>query len=254
MIKMTIFMMFTFVFTILLALLQEMMNIDYQSVTLPQWGPGIAALVLSFTVYKHTLSKSTVFSKFSLLQLLLCLLLPFVFIGISYVVSRMFDLITGDMIQWQSTLLYIVILSSLFGAIGEALGWRTFLQSSADKQSNVLKSSILVGLLWGLWHVGHYSNGFIYMASFLVFTISASLILAILIRKSHYNLLLATMFHLSINLGFYIFFSAYVNDARMIFVNALVWLTIAMATIYYLRANKAKSVVIEQGAKSNGLS
>jgi len=239
-IKITIFMVITFVFSIILALLQESLRIDYQYLTLPQWAPGIAALILGFTVYKNIPDKDVTIEKHALVRLFLLLIVPFVLIGFSYILSSTMNLITENKIQLDFKLLYIVIPGSLFGALGEALGWRKFLQLYVDKHFHYYKSAVIVGLLWGLWHVGNYSNGLIYMALFLIFTICASLMLSIFIRKYNYNLFLAALFHLSINLGFYIFFRAYLENVNMMLINALVWVaaTVTILYVFKIKTNK----------------
>ena len=222
--KVTIFYVLTFLFTIILAIAQQVLNIDYKYITLPQWGPGIAALVLSLGLYKNTINESVRFNGFPPVKLIICLLLPFGMIGFGYYVSKMLNIPTGSTVKLDAQFLYIVIPACFFGAIGEALGWRSFLQKSLDERLNYLPACVIVGLLWGLWHVGHYSNGLIYMVSFLTFTISASILLSYLIRQFNYNLFLSAIFHLSINMGFYVFYREHTEDVNMMLVNALVWL------------------------------
>lgn len=222
--KVAVFMFATFFFTIILAIAQEALKIDYKYITLPQWGPGIAALILGFAVYKDALSKSISFSGFSLQKLLTCLLLPIAMIGVGFFISRALNLTSG-IARIDTQLLYILIPSSFLGAVGEALGWRSYLQFQLDERLGYLLASVLVGLLWGLWHVGHYSNGLIYIASFLIFTISFSIILSSLIRGVNYNLWSAALLHFSANIGFFVLYRENLEDANMMLVNAVVWLT-----------------------------
>lgn len=229
--KALVFYVLTFVFTVILAMAQELFNIDYSYITLPQWGPGIAALVLSFAIFKNAINKSVPFSGLSPVNFLICLLLPFGMIGAGYFFSKTLNLSSVNIIKIDTQMIYIVITSSFFGAIGEALGWRCFLQKILDDRFNYLTGSVIVGILWGLWHVGHYSNGLIFMLLFLIFTISASIVLSYLIRQFNYNLLLAAIFHLSINMGFYVFYKENTNDVNMMLINALVWLSGAIVIL-----------------------
>jgi membrane protease YdiL (CAAX protease family) len=146
----------------------------------------------------------------------------------------------------DNSLLY-VIPGSLVGGVGEALGWRCFLQSSLDKRFDYILAAAITGTLWGLWHVGHYSNGLLYMGMFLLFTISASAILAQWLRAWDYNLGISAAFHLSINLGFFVFFRKSLTDTNMMLVNALVWsgcaiLIFVLGSRSKLKADKAKVI------------
>ena len=217
-------MFFTFVFTIVLAVAQQSLKIDYKYITLPQWGPGIAALVLSFVLYKNILDKSIKLHGISTLKLLLCFVIPIGVMGIGYLIGKVLGFVPANSEKISIQFLCVFVPFSFIGAVGEELGWRSFLQSSLDGRLNSLIASILVGTLWGLWHIGHYKNGIIFMALFLIFTISSSIIIAYLIRGLHYNLLLAAIFHFSINIGFFLFFRGSVNDIKMMLINALVWL------------------------------
>jgi uncharacterized protein len=220
----------------------DTLGIDYQYVTLPQWGPGLAALILSFTIYNNKQFKKAVLEKRPPKRLFLLLIIPFALIAVSYFLSDTLNLISESEVELHLEILYIVIPASLFGAVGEALGWRKFLQFSVDKHFNYIKSAIVVGLLWGLWHVGNYSNGPIYMGLFLIFTICATLILSIMIRKYNYNLLFTSIFHISINLGFYIFFRAHLNNVNMMFVNAIVWLIASIIILYSLEFKRKEKL------------
>jgi hypothetical protein len=44
----------TLILTIILAVAQEMLAIDYNYISLPQWGPGLAALLLGILYFKQS--------------------------------------------------------------------------------------------------------------------------------------------------------------------------------------------------------
>ena len=60
----------------------------------------------------------------------------------------------------------IFILVIILGSIGEEIGWRGFLQSTFEYKYSKLLSAIFVGIIWGLWHIGHYQKGWIFMIGF----------------------------------------------------------------------------------------
>ncbi len=100
-----------------------------------------------------------------------------------------------------------------FYALGEEVGWRGLLQGLLEEKFSLLKSSLLVGLVWGYWHapaffiVGFYTAN--YHASFTealiaslllfpVFTIGLALCLAV-IRRLWRSVLPCASFHGGIN-------------------------------------------------------
>jgi hypothetical protein len=77
------------------------------------------------------------------------------------------------------------------------------------------------------------------MAGFLVFMVSASVILRILLDKTANNLIVAVFFHLSINISFFIFFKDTLTNDKMIWVNGFIWgLTAFLICIDLFRKNK----------------
>ena len=166
-------------------------------------------------------------------QVVVTFLLPFALISLNFLTIRLFDATSYTIGSVDSSFFYIVIPATLFGAFGEALGWRSFLQSSTQQKMSHFKSAILVGFIWGVWHIGHFGNGIFFMFFFLVFTISFSFVISHLIHRYHFNVYLATVFHFSANLGFYVFYRAHTNDVLMIIATASLWL-IAAAIMHFL--------------------
>ena len=61
-------------------------------------------------------------------------------------------------------------------------------------------SALIVGVLWGTWHVEYYSDGLLFVAAFLVMTVAISVILAQLTRGVS-TLAVAGVFHWLLNLA-----------------------------------------------------
>lgn len=59
----------------------------------------------------------------------------------------------------RTTQLLPQLLVIIFIAIGEEYGWRGFLLPRLMKRTNVLYSSLIVGLIWGIWHFPAYLIG-----------------------------------------------------------------------------------------------
>ena len=98
-----------------------------------------------------------------------------------------------------------------FGPIPEELGWRGIAFEELLNLTNYYKAQILVAVLWALWHVplffihGSYQNSLgIYTPAFWMFFINVilnSFITGWIYVKSNRSLLMAIIFHYTINLS-----------------------------------------------------
>jgi len=98
-------------------------------------------------------------------------------------------------------------------------------------------------MVWGVWHIGHYMNGPIFMLGFLTFTISVSLVMMFLLKNTKHNIIISALFHFSINIGFGIYFSEGFENIKLFLINSSVWLIVALTVIlcnrnYYLKKEK----------------
>jgi uncharacterized protein len=117
---------------------------------------------------------------------------PFILLVISFIFS--------------STLLY-------GGPIGEEVGWRGFALPRLQQRFDPLRSSLILGVIWGVWHFPLHFQGFYDgLAVFtpnllfaLLMRIGSSVSLAIiftwLYNRSNGNLLLMVVFHTATNLS-----------------------------------------------------
>jgi membrane protease YdiL (CAAX protease family) len=102
-----------------------------------------------------------------------------------------------------SGLLAGATINALF-AYGEEYGWRGYM-AEALKNTNFWKAALVIGLVWGIWHLplilmGHngYSNRAIGVVMMTLFCILAGVVELYLTRKSG-TLWAATIFHGTIN-------------------------------------------------------
>ena len=220
----------TLLFTILLALIQQISGIGFDEIALPQLGPGIAALAM-LTLFKRDRTKINLSAKgVGMAKYAFAALLPLVVSGVVFLIFNQF--IGNAYVRFDPPLASLVILGGMFvGAFGEEFGWRGYLQRLLEQRQNALVSAILIGLLWGLWHIGNYQYGPYYLAFFLLSTIGSSVVLAWLLRKTNFNVLLATLFHMSLNIGYYAFFRDVLIDPRFMLVNGGTWMIISMFAI-----------------------
>ncbi|WP_406114720.1 CPBP family intramembrane glutamic endopeptidase [Kitasatospora purpeofusca] len=96
----------------------------------------------------------------------------------------------------------LIVLAQLIGACGEEIGWRCWLQPLLRTRFGPLAAPVVVGLLWGAWHVQVFAQRPGYAAGFLLGTVAMSVVLGLALEgvRAH-RLLLAGGFHTLVNLG-----------------------------------------------------
>ena len=224
------FVLITIVVTGLLATIQQKINLDFEKIVLPQLAPAIGFLI--FALMFKSLRIPVIFdlNKEIAVKSLIAIVLPFLLITVAYFIGKLSGLeikITNDL----TPLISIMIIGIILGSIGEEIGWRSFLQPTLEKNYSVLLASIIVGLIWGLWHIGHYKNGLFFMIGFLIFTISASIILAWILRDTKFNIIISVLFHISINIGFFVLFKNSLTDSKLMIINGIVWMISAIGIV-----------------------
>jgi uncharacterized protein len=95
---------------------------------------------------------------------------------------------------------WLIVIAQLVGACGEELGWRSFLQPHLQQRYSPVVSALIVGVLWGTWHVEYFGDGLLFFAVFLVLAVAISVILAELTRGVS-SLAVAGVFHWLVNLA-----------------------------------------------------
>ncbi len=221
--KILLFILITLIITGLLAAFQQMISLDFEKIVLPQLAPAIGFLIIALLFKDLRVPIGLELNKTIALKSLLALGLPFFLITISYFIGKLNGLeiqLTKDL----SPLFSIMVIGIMIGSIGEELGWRSFLQPNLEKKNSVLLASIIVGLIWGFWHIGHYKNGLLFMIGFLIFTLSASIILAWILRNTRYSIIISVLFHISINIGFFALFKNSLTDSKLMIINGIVWM------------------------------
>jgi membrane protease YdiL (CAAX protease family) len=219
--RISIFYVLTWFFLILLGGIQQATGILPPEVGLAQWGPGIAALLM-LVLFRRDGHKITFFSKETPFQKYLFAALIPVGVGLVILLIRSFMSIepSGDAPAYGS-LLPLVLWMPL-GALGEELGWRGYLHKKLDPRMRGLFSSLLVGVLWMPIHVAFLGEGVVFLAFLILLIISYSEVIYALVQDTGFNVLLASIFHLAINLTNLLFLDV-IYETPFMMVNALVW-------------------------------
>ena len=228
--KIILYVLITVVFTGLLAVLQQKIHLKFEKIVLPQLAPAIGVLIIILLFCDLKIPITFGVNKLIAVKSVLALGIPFILFTLSFFAGKQLGIKVKLTDDWAD-LIPVMIVGIVIGSVGEEIGWRSFLQLTLEKKNPALLASIIVGTIWGLWHIGHYKNGALFMTGFLIFTISASIIVAWLLRDTQYNLIIPVLFHISINLGFLILFKNWLTDSKLILINGIVWLIPAIGIV-----------------------
>jgi len=160
--------------------------------------PAIAALLVVRLVQDPQLSASFrkyVFTwkvniKWYLIAALIPTLLWFFMIALGV------NGIETESVNWTSLLAFPVIFVTNWG---EEIGWRGFALPKLLKSKNPLVASLLLGFIWGCFHIPLYWQRSGFAAIFLFLAMALSIIITWLFLRTRGSVLIATMFHAVFN-------------------------------------------------------
>jgi membrane protease YdiL (CAAX protease family) len=227
------FYLITMVFSGGLNSLQSGVGLDPDLIQLVQFAPALAVGVM-FLLFRRTTGVQVRFQPAGEVAVRSAVVVAIV--AAAMLASVGVNLIAGhDLHGWWSDGLqfpfWALVLTMIVGAAGEELGWRAYLQPYLQTRFSVLRSSVIVGLLWGFWHIGGFEHGLVYMGLFVVMAIAMSVLLgAVLQAARDANLAVATAFHAAINLGMLLLFNEESGDKFAMGALAGVWVVAAAVT------------------------
>jgi membrane protease YdiL (CAAX protease family) len=231
--KAGLFFALTMLFTLLLGRIQQSCPYIPAWVILPQLAPGLAAwLMLGVFRDQGTILRIPT-SRTRIWKFAAALGVPLVLSGLILLLYRWIEK-PFETPPLSGTGFLILFSWMMVGVFAEELGWRGYLHPLLATRWHGLLTSLLVGLVWGLWHVGNYQHGLVYMLFFVLSTIAYSLVITWLIHSVGWNVILPWFFHLGVNLGFYVFSAVLTGTAFMI-MNGLVWSAAAVFLVVVRR-------------------
>ncbi len=131
-------------------------------------------------------------------------------------------------------LIYYFVKTIVSGPLGEELGWRGFALMELQKKYSPLKSSIIIGFWWGMWHLPIWfttgltgSNLIKYVLFFMIAIISTTIIMTAFYNLNQ-NLIIPMIIHFFFNL-----FIGIINGQliELIMYNAIFYLIVAILII-----------------------
>ena len=227
--RISVFYVLTWFFLMLLGGVQQETGLLPQEIGLAQWGPGIAALLM-LVIFRKDGHKITIFSKDTpFIHYLYAALIP---AGVGLVVLLISSLMTIESSASPAVYdsLWLFILWMPLGALGEEIGWRGYLHRKLDPRLRGLLSSLLVGILWMPIHVTFFADGPVLIFFLTLTIISYSIVIFALVQGNGFNVLLASTFHLSINLTNLLFLDV-IHETPFMVVSGIVWAVTAVIFI-----------------------
>lgn len=110
----------------------------------------------------------------------------------------------------QGVMLVMGFVWPLFSSFGEEIGWRGFALPRMLERFGALKTSLLLGLIWGLWHmpsdyIAYSSYGWLFIPMFLllgpVAMTAHSIIMTFIFKKTNGSVLLMVLYHYTITMS-----------------------------------------------------
>ena len=120
--------------------------------------------------------------------------------------------------------------------IGEEVGWRGFLLPYLLQRYSPLNSSVIVGLVWAIWHLpnfllSNYPHYGLPFSAFVVMTLAFSVLFTWLYLNTGGSLVIAVIFHAALNL----FSLAGVEPSRQYWLKAVVYTVAALVVSSVIR-------------------
>ncbi|MFO1442237.1 CPBP family intramembrane metalloprotease [Bacillus sp. Bva_UNVM-123] len=158
----------------------------------------------------------------------------FIVLMVTFFVSNNSEADSIFKISSWGMLIYFFLKNLLSGPLGEEIGWRGFALMELQKRHSPLKSSIILGFWWGMWHLPiWFTTGYVgidlikYMLFFMIAILSTTVIMTTFYNINR-NLIVPIIIHQSFN-----FFIGIINGnlIDLIMYNAIFYLLVAILII-----------------------
>ena len=108
--------------------------------------------------------------------------------------------LTADPSAWWTALSFLPLLILGFDGLGEELGWRGFALPTMLKKQSAIVASLILGLLWGFWHLGYWLTPGSFMqgtplALVVANTVALSFIHTWIFTNARQSIFMAILFH-----------------------------------------------------------
>jgi len=182
-------------------------------------GPLVASFLTTWIFLKTEGLKKILVKCFQvkpLIYLIIALFSPFILVFIAAIMSHFINktpinisgiLATREFPEWN--LLTFFIYNVVFFGFGEEVGWRGFALPRLQDKSNALTASMILTVLWALWHIPlfFYRPGYTTMEwtgilGWVFSLLTGSILLTWLYNSSRASILICAVFHSTIDMAF----------------------------------------------------
>lgn len=231
--RVAVFYILTWFFLILFGGIQQATGILPPQIGLAQLAPGVAALLMLVIFRRDNFRIKFLSKETPPVRYLLAALIPAGLGLVVFLIRSIIPMESSPLPDVYDNMLLVILWTPL-GALGEELGWRGYLHKKLDTRMRGLASSVLVGLLWMPIHVTFLTQGPVFIFLLALWFISVSIVIYALVQDIGFSVLVATIFHLVINLiNLLVLDVLYVTSYWV--VNVIVWAIAAAVTIYLKR-------------------
>jgi membrane protease YdiL (CAAX protease family) len=187
-------------------------------------GPSIAAVIVAAALGRSQLrrmvdgfSRTRFSSRWALIALLLPQVMIVVALAINVVVFGAATPVVTIAVIGSLAREFVRVLF-LGGPLEEELGWRGFALPRLQARRTAFDAALVLGLMWGLWHIplyfvpgtGQYetvrdaASPAFAIGAFVVWTVGLSILFTWLFNETGGSLIVAVLFHASVNLGSFV--------------------------------------------------
>ena len=171
--------------------------------------PGIVAIILTAIIFKKSglkfLLNAIIKWRVKFKWYLIIIILGIALCGISLVVFNTIYKQNNIPDPAYNFVFYFILILPL-SALWEEIGWRGFLLPALQKKYTPLKASLLIGFVWGLWHLPVYlainpygDKTIVYFLFMFIGCFALSIIETWLYNSTKGSLLICILFHNAIN-------------------------------------------------------
>jgi hypothetical protein len=197
---------------------QGMLPFNFPTNFLGSFGPAIGAIVVSLIISGRKGLKE-LFGRLKIMKvsalsysvaLLFIVIVTVIALAIFYFAIDS-SVSFGKIDSWLNAVIYFFVIFFLGGPLGEEIGWRGFLQPKLMERFSPIVASLIIFAIWFAWHIplfwleGAAQQGSS-MLNFATMVLCMSFLFTWLYLKTKGSLMLALLFHTSIN-----YVSAYIT-------------------------------------------
>lgn len=165
-----------------------------------QWGPGIAGLLMLLIFRKDGHTMTLIDRDTPAMYYILAFGIP-VLISAILLVLLSITVAEFTLAQTAQGVSLLALIWMPFGALGEEIGWRGYLQKRLASDIKGIWAVVFTGVLWTFIHVQFYAEGPIFVALLMISFIGMSAVIHTLSAEFSLSILLATVLHIGVNAG-----------------------------------------------------